>query len=567
MNNRALCKALMATAAVAVIVMALTAGVMLRRVSRGQTTAILEDAPLAAMRQQLAEDPDDVVLRRELRARDHARMREHFSDIALSRLGTWVLLGGAVVLIGSLLSVSALEGQRFFRPVREGDFATFSRRQSRVQGAMVALLAVCAAVGGYYAMPAEKPLVAPVPKFALDSKRFRGNDGSGHVAATFTLPDSGQLAPTWSTRLPLPGKGSAVAVGDRLFVSAATASSRKIVCMAASTGRIYWDIAIPASPEAPDEHPEVLKDDGEEAGTGYAAASMAADGERVYALFANGDLAAVNFDGRVLWSRHLLTPKNQYGLATSPIVWGDRVVVQFDQTPGEDDEGNEKHQSKLFILDAKTGGNVHVISRDVPDSWTTPLVVSAGERELLVTSALPWVIAYDRDGNEAWRVECMTGDVAPSPTCVAGRLFVTMEGAGLFAIDPVKGEVLWEHTDGDFPDIVSPLATKEYVWTLTTSGVLRCFDAASGKELWKQPLAKRCYASPMLLTGGTTRVLIVSADGEMLSFAPGETFVPLAEANLGETVYATPLVVGDTMLIRGRRKMMRVDSPSKEGAK
>jgi len=52
---------------------------------------------------------------------------------------------------------------------------------------------------------------------------------------------------------------------------------------------------------------KLLKNTGEPpkvtAETGLAAPTMTTDGQRVYAIFANGDLAALDFDGKAVWSK------------------------------------------------------------------------------------------------------------------------------------------------------------------------------------------------------------------------------------------------------------------------
>ena len=60
--------------------------------------------------------------------------------------------------------------------------------------------------------------------------------------------------------------------------------------------RIALGQAIENVPGSPSKAAKVPED------TGYAASTMATDGRRVYAIFANGDLCALNFDGAVVWT-------------------------------------------------------------------------------------------------------------------------------------------------------------------------------------------------------------------------------------------------------------------------
>ena len=153
------------------------------------------------------------------------------------------------------------------------------------------------------------------------------------------------------------------------------------------------------------EPPEVMED------TGFAAPTAATDGRRVFAIFANGDIAGFTAEGKRLWARNLGTPENTYGHATSLTLWRNRVIVVFDQ--GEAKAG----KSSIMALDATTGEPVWTTPRPVANSWVSPILISHQGREQIITSADPWVIAYDpATGKEpCGRPNACAGDVATSP--------------------------------------------------------------------------------------------------------------------------------------------------------
>ena len=63
--------------------------------------------------------------------------------------------------------------------------------------------------------------------------------------------------------------------------------------------------------------------------------------------------------------------------------------------------------------------------RDVPASWSTPIVVEFEGQPRIITCAEPWLIAYaPEDGKEIWRAECLSGEVGPSPIYREGVVFV-----------------------------------------------------------------------------------------------------------------------------------------------
>src|SRR4029079_3637249 len=95
--------------------------------------------------------------------------------------------------------------------------------------------------------------------------------------------------------------------------------------------------------------------------TGYAAGTMATDGQRLYVFFANGDAAAFSLEGKLVWSKSFGAPKNPYGHATSLATWRDRLILQLDQGDSEDGK------SKLYAVDGLSGNIV----------WQTPRKVGA----------------------------------------------------------------------------------------------------------------------------------------------------------------------------------------------
>ena len=58
-----------------------------------------------------------------------------------------------------------------------------------------------------------------------------------------------------------------------------------------------------------------------------------------------------------------------------------------------------------------------------------------------------------------------------------------------------KTHVAWTNED-NVPDVTSPASNGELVFTLTTSGMLTCFDAKDGKKHWEHDFEMECHASP-----------------------------------------------------------------------
>lgn len=376
---------------------------------------------------------------------------------------------------------------------------------------------------------------------------FRGPGGLG-VSAYTDIPDAwdgnSDKAIAWKTPVPLPGNSSPVVWGNRVFLSGADKSRREVYCFDAGSGKLLWQQAVPGTPQSTARPPKVNEE------TGYASPTMATDGRRAFAMFANGDLAAFDFAGKLVWSKSLGMPENAYGHASSLAMYKNLVLVQFDQ--GEP----RKPKSKLLAFDSATGNVAWQVDRPVPNSWASPIVIRHAERDQVITAADPWVIAYNpADGAELWRAKCLRTDIGPSPAFAEGRVFVANDNSELSAIradgqgDVTATNVLWKGEDG-MPDTCSPLATKEFVFLLTSFGTLTCYDAEKGEMLWAEDFSADFNSSPALVGN---RLYLVDKTGQTWVVEPTrEKCNRLGESELGENCVTSPAFQDGRIYLRGK---------------
>lgn len=382
--------------------------------------------------------------------------------------------------------------------------------------------------------------------------QFRGPFATG--VTTLEGPEPGFDIPRgkgliWTASVPLPGRNSPVVWDDAVFLTAADERTQEVLCFDAGSGVLRWRQSVTG--EKRGEALEVSAD------TGYAAPSPVTDGRRVCAIFATGDLGCFGMDGQPGWSKSLGVPANSWGHATSLLIHNGMLLVQYDQ------ESDDVPKSRLLALDAATGKTTWEAKRDVPASWATPLIVTVDGHEEIITCANPWVIAYDpTDGRELWRAECLSGDVAPSPTVADGMIIVAMDGSACSAIRPGgSGNVTSTHIAWSFygmlPDICSPVGTDEFVFLLSTYGYLTCVNAQTGEMVWEQQLDGAFKASPVI---AGDRLYLLGDDGKMLIIKPGNSFELLGEGKVGEGCEATPAFAPGRMFIRGVEHLFCVES-------
>jgi outer membrane protein assembly factor BamB len=523
------------------------------------TLKVQDNPALTALRERYRSAQEDQELASQIRALDLLARRAYFTRQWQVRTGAYLFLAGALLLAACLRGAAAL-GASLPRPepaVEEAENrqARGMRRGLAVAG--IALLTVALGAAGWSAGLLRRegvgsetartrgrssdtravPELTTTEEFRANWPQFRGPGGNG-VAASQDPPtdwdgSSGRNV-LWQTEVPLPGFGSPVVWGERVFLSGADESRREIYCWDASSGRHLWHVPLPPAPGA--APPRVGRD------TGYAASTMAVNGQAAFAVFATGELVAVDFDGRLLWTRSLGQPKLNYGYASSLALYGDTVLVQIDQ----------EESGRLLAVEAGTGRTRWESPRRVLASWASPVVVNTGKRAEVLLNGNPLLASYDpATGMELWQVPGRRGEIAPSPAYAEGRVFASDQLLSLIAVDTRTRQKLWEMYD-DLPDVASPLAAGELVVAAASYGVVTCLEAATGTVLWRQEFETGFYASPVLAGG---RLYLLDRSGVMRILQASRQASLLASPAIGEPADATPAFQDGRIFIRGLRHL------------
>jgi len=342
----------------------------------------------------------------------------------------------------------------------------------------------------------------------------------------------------WQSEVPLPGNSSPVIWGNKLFLSGADEESQMIFCFNRENGELLWTADV-TRPEAP--MPGVYP------GTGFAAPTPVVDGQRVYAMFANGELVAVDFDGNLVWRKSFGIPDNVYGFSSSPALFFDRLIVQFDDGEGfvRHDDGEIGKLSRLVALDLNTGAVIWETPRDLPNTWASPTIKRIGDSYQIITSAIPYVIAYSpENGEEIWRVRCLVGDIGSS-AIAHGDVVLAVSGFRGTAIDATSTgtvtttHVLWTGSNST-SDTVSPVATENYFLMLCSDGWLAGYDptvldARQRARFWELEIGDMAsfYSSP-LLVGTYVYMFSKTPVNEARGTQPKAFVVDLSKVAVGE---------------------------------
>src|SRR6185295_15779483 len=149
--------------------------------------------------------------------------------------------------------------------------------------------------------------------------QFRGPDStcvatSGKPPVTLNPDD-----PLWRAELP-PGHSSPCVWGDRIFVTAYNNPQLETICVDRRNGVIIW--RRPLSVEKIEPTHRIANP---------AAPTPMTDGKRLYVYFGSYGLISYDFDGAEQWYKRFPPPNVEFGTGTSPILAGDKVILDRDE--------------------------------------------------------------------------------------------------------------------------------------------------------------------------------------------------------------------------------------------
>ena len=385
----------------------------------------------------------------------------------------------------------------------------------------------------------EKPY--GLAEFKKYHNTFRGPWGQG-IAYHKNIPvswdgDAGTNV-IWKVAISKPGYNSPVTWGNKLFLAGADAEARIVSCYDKNTGQLLWEKKADNIPGSPSTMPKVTDD------TGLSAPTLAVDGYRVYAIFATGDVIAFDLNGNRVWARNLGVPKNHYGHSSSLMVWNGKLIIQYDTGSG----------GRLLALKVASGETTWDVKRDNKISWASPLLMEVNGKMQIVTTADPNVSGTDLEtGEELWKAAVMMGEVGPSCACYNGMVYANNEYASLVALQagPPDPTPLWEQYDY-LSEAASPVAYNGLLFLATSYGVLVCYDATSGDEVWQKEMNVTFYSSPMVVE---SKLYLMDNSGTMHIVKADRTGEIIAEPSLGEASYAIPAFDDGRIYIRGSESL------------
>jgi outer membrane protein assembly factor BamB len=156
----------------------------------------------------------------------------------------------------------------------------------------------------------------------------------------------------------------------------------------------------------------------------------------------------------------------------------------------------------------------------------------------------------------------LTGNVIPNPKYANGIVYLMsgFRGTALKAVDVAKAKgditgtpaVLWQY-DKDTPYTPDGMLMDGKLYFLrNNNGIFTCLDAKTGKPYYanqKIESVGTLYSSP---TGANGKIYIAN-EGVVTVIKAGEQYSVLATNTVDDKFHASPVIVGDLLILRGFR--------------
>ena len=435
--------------------------------------------------------------------------------------------------------------------------------------------------------------------------QFRGPNGTG-VAEGFALPADFNATKNvvWKTAVPF-ARSSPVVTADRVFLTASEGEKLSTLALDRKTGKVLWRRDVARARQMP-----IYK------ANDAASPSPVSDGKNVFVFFAELGLISYGPDGKERW-RVPLGPFNSfYGMAASPVLSGNTLVMVCDQ----------RANSFVVAVDARSGKVLWQKDRTNYEAYSTPAIYKPtnGPAQVVVVGSHS-VDAYSIDkGERLWWVTKIGAYPKGVPLLGTDMVYVMADGGDESFLPPfeeflkadankdqkiqreeVKGSgEAYEHfgwldsnsdgvierseyefvrnstTDGHgitafrltgsgdltssnvvwrvkkaYPSIPAPLIYRGVMYLMKEGGIVSTLDPANGQVLkqGRTPAAlEDYYASPVAADG---KIFLVSASGKVTVLKADPQWEIIATNDLDEEVWATPAIAGGNLYIRTRNAL------------
>jgi outer membrane protein assembly factor BamB len=373
---------------------------------------------------------------------------------------------------------------------------------------------------------------------------WRGPNADGSVTDQ-AIPKTWSATKNVAWKVPVSGIGhsSPIVANGKVFLTTCIDMERCVVCVDALSGKKLWQTPVQAA-----DIEKMHKNNTP------ASSTPVTDGKHVWATFLTGNaitVACLNDAGKIVWTKSFDGFTSPHGFCGSPILDGDRLIVN----------GDSDGDAFIAALDKNTGKPIWRTPRpNKTRSFSVPVLLTIDNKKQLVLAGSKSITAYEpTTGEQIWVADSATDKFVATVVYADGLVLATGTSpvSTLAAIRPdgkgniTKSHVAWSTNKGA-AYVPSPVAVGKNVFVQSDDGRAFYLEAATGKIIWQERLGKKHHASPLLING---LIHSLDEDGTMYVIRPSEKYDLLEKNAIGEECHATPAVADGKLYIRSTQHL------------
>jgi len=290
------------------------------------------------------------------------------------------------------------------------------------------------------------------------------------------------------------------------------------------------------------------------------------------------------FDADIIWKFDMIEEvgSHPHNMANSaPVSFGDLIYVSTSNGQDESHVNIPSPKAPSIIAVNKNTGKLVWEDNPVDDrilhgQWSSPTVGKiGGVDQVIMGQGDGWIRGYDAvSGKRLWWFDSNPKDsvwpktrneLISTPVIYQERVYIANgqdpehgEGVGhLYCIDATKrGDItesgrIW-HYDKIRRSISTPAIHDGLIYYPDFSGFFHCLDAKTGQAVWVHDMLAAMWGSPLLADG---KLYLGDEDGDVVVLQAGREKKVLAEINMGNSIYSTPVPANGVLFINNRNQL------------
>jgi len=456
--------------------------------------------------------------------------------------------------------------------------------------------------------------VASLPLVAQDWPMWGGTPQRNMTSAMKNLPESWDVKSgksiKWRAQIGSTSNGNPVVADGKIFLGTNNENPRNpeikgdkgvLMCFRESDGKFLWQAVT-------DKLESGWENDWPEQGV---CSSPAVEGKRLYYVSNRGELVCLDTEGfmdgkndgpfqgevrkepgdaDIIWKLDMMKElgvSQLFMASSSPVIWEDLVLVGTSNGRDSTDEKIPAPRAPSFLAVNKDTGKIVWQDNSPGDGilhgqWFSPALGQvAGVQQAFFPGGDGWLYGFGaRTGERLWRFDLNPkGAVWPktrnygvsTPVFSDGKVFMSVgqdpdhgNGVGhMYCIDPARrGDItepgrIWQY-DKISRSISTAAVADGLVYISDFKGFLHCLDARTGKPYWTFDMLASVWGSPLVADG---KVYLGDEDGDVAILKAGPELKKIAEIDMGNSVYSTPVPANGVLYIMTRSDLYAIAAP------